>query len=661
MQKIRFKIPVVFVLLVITTTFYGQEETLTGISGNPLLKASKKGSPIAFQKTKAQQDTLSLPFVEDFAKSIGYPDATLWQDNMAFINYQYSSNSISIGVATLDAINAHGDVYKHANTTGFPADTLTSAPIHLSYSPSDSAYLSFYYQAGGLGDQPEITDSLVLQFYQADSAQWESIWHTTLYNDSIFIEKDIRKQLTDTIIPDTLPKQLYRHINLPVKEEYYLKSGFRFRFINYASISDFNLKPSIASNVDHWNLDFIRLDTNRTHRDTTINDIAFIEPMKPLLNNYESIPWHHFHDDEGESEAITTEMDDSIYITYRNIGDKVWNVSREFEIIDQTGYHEPYTFTGGTGDNIPPYTAETYPRKIDYIFPDNQQDSALFKLTSYLVTDTTAERAPYRWNDTIHYDQKFYNYYAYDDGTAENGYGISGEGSEYAMVALRFKNYKSDTLQAIQMYFNQTIDSVGQSFKLLVWEDNNGIPGEVIYSESGFKQMYGDEINRFHNYAFRDKPYLEPGKYFIGYQKFTTGMLNIGFDVNRIHNDRVYYFVDGSWNPSKYKGTIMMRPVMGKYIQPNSTTAINEQKMPSTKLKLYPNPARDNIHFEIMPADPISHLSVKVYSVQGRIVQQYDNPDKTLNVSNLPAGMYILEVKNQDQGTIHRQKFLISR
>ena len=653
-KRIIYKSILLSLVLCLTAAdLLAQQETLVGISSNQQLRPNNHKKKLNLTKHKSinkESDTIQLPFIKDFASSVGYPNPRFWSDKQAFVNHQYVKNSVSVGAITLDAINSDGDVYKHASSSGFSADSLTSNPINLDFSPADSIYLSFYYQPGGLGDTPEFKDSLSVQFFSPDSLEWESVWNISVYQDSIYIKRDLRTQRTDSILVNNTP---FKQVLLPIKHEKFLKKGFRFRFVNYASITDFTRRPSLTSNVDHWNLDFIRLDTARSYTDTTINDIAFVEPMKPLLNSYESVPWKHF------PQANAAEMEDSIYITYRNIGDKVWNISREFEIIDKMGDESPYTFTGGTGDDIPPYTTETYPRAIDYIFPENNKDSALFEITSYLVTDTSTARAPYRWNDTITYNQKFYNYYAYDDGTAENGYGINGVGSEYAKVALRFHNYKDDTLQGLQIFFNQTRDTTSKFFKIIIWKNDNGQPGEIIYSETDFKQKFEDGINKFHNYSFANKPFLKKGDYFIGYQKFTTEMLNVGFDVNRVNNEKLYYYVDGKWYQSGYKGTLMMRPLLGDYIKPDHENLTSvEDKVQKPQLDIYPNPARNYINIELSNNN-ISNYSARIFSIQGRLVKTIPVVNRTIQVNRLTTGTYIIELINTQSSAVIRKKFMV--
>ena len=66
-----------------------------------------------------------------------------------------------------------------------------------------------------------------------------------------------------TLIRD-LNRQLYRIDDDP----HFLKKGFQFRFINYASLSPDLSDPSMVGNCDIWNIDYVLLDKNRNGADT---------------------------------------------------------------------------------------------------------------------------------------------------------------------------------------------------------------------------------------------------------------------------------------------------------------------------------------------------------------------------------------------------------
>ena len=122
-------------------------------------------------------DTLGIPFFDDFSKNSVYPDSTKWIDSYVFINNSYSGDPVSIGIATLDAVNKAG-ILNGETETPFPSDYLTSKPINLEYPDRTDIFLSFFYQPQGLRDEPEEWDSLVVDFYSPSQNKWKRVWST---------------------------------------------------------------------------------------------------------------------------------------------------------------------------------------------------------------------------------------------------------------------------------------------------------------------------------------------------------------------------------------------------------------------------------------------------------------------------------------------------
>ena len=92
-----------------------------------------------------------------------------------------------------------------------------------------------------------------------------------------------------------------------------------------------------------------------------------------------------------------------------------------------------HSFSPGA-TNISPLTNVDYNANLIYTFNTSNPDSALFRITCSLKTDAFDPKE----NDTIVYYQIFKNYFSFDDGSSEGGYGINGLGSRNAMVAYRF-------------------------------------------------------------------------------------------------------------------------------------------------------------------------------------------------------------------------------
>jgi hypothetical protein len=314
------------------------------------------------------------------------------------------------------------------------------------------------------------------------------------------------------------------------------------------------------------------------------------------------------------------------------------NVTRNFEIRELPAGTVEHAYTGGA-ENIDSMERQFYNSNLIYTFDSAEPDSALFEVKSYLITDA----ADYKLNDTVAYQQRFFNYYSYDDGTVENQYGINGEGSESARLAYQFNGYLPDTLQAIDMYFNQTFNQTSQrEFTLAIWDDNNGEPGNVIYQQEEQIPQYEEQLNRFHTYNI-DTPFVIQDVFYIGWIQTSDTYLNLGFDIDRVSNDKIFYYLSqfGTWLNSGFEGSLMMRPVLGSSLPVFLEPSINA---PGIKIGLYPNPASNYFSIEGPDGDESMIEQVEIYNYLGNLVGiQYQNWDR-IPVSNLKNGIYFVRV-----------------
>jgi len=588
------------ILLVLLTSLADGQEIVTGIPSNILIEKT------ALSQTKNAadlQDTLELPFFDDFSGSTVIPDSKKWSDSYVFINDTYSDRQITTGIATLDALSETGRLYENASSIVFEADHLTSLPINLNHPATDNIYLSFHFQPGGIADPPEENDSLTLQFYAPAEEKWYSVW-----------------RVAGNTYPD------FKAVTIKIEQPKYLKKGFMFRFINYASLSANMIDPSIAGNCDQWNLDYVLLDRNRNAGDTIYADVAFIRPVRSLLNTYEAMPWDQF------IKVYTFEMGDSIVIQYRNNDVIPRNVTRSFEIWDVYNNKVSHTFSGGAS-NIAPLTSVNYSAKHFYTFRDNS-DSALFRIKSWLITDDFDPKQ----NDTVVYYQHFGNYFAFDDGSAEGGYGVNGLGSRNAMVAFRFRSFSQDTLRAISICFNDSyMNSNIRSLDLMVWNNAGGVPGTLLYSLEEVLVKQGEDINGFHTYTF-PVPVPVNGYFYIGWRQRSETFLNVGLDLNTLHGGKQMYWINGNWNVSQVAGTLMIRPVLGRSIN----TSINDQIIDGSRsLHFWPNPAGDYINIDIENISDPESVCITIFDLQGRKMLSYPLRNR-IDISSLSRGLFII-------------------
>ncbi len=599
---------IILIILIVCPFTLSAQEIVSGLQGNVIAERYYSNSPDS-KKAGFPSDTVELPFTDDFSDSYVRPKTSLWSDKYAFINSTYAVNPPSVGVATMDALNYNGSQYPSANSNPYQADFLTSQPINLNYNASDSLYLSFYFQPAGLAWPPDIGDSLLLDFFRIDSLKWEKVWSA----------------------PGTGTTGNFKRVLIKIEDPGYLKKGFRFRFRNYASQLANNDLVDKRANVDIWNIDYVKLDRNRSIADTILRDVSFIEPINSILKDYISLPWSHF------SAAYNTQRAPYIGVVIQNHDSITRNVGTVLEIRDvlrpKAVYKVP-VFNNDllSGDSI------HYKYSYNYPFDFANYDSAAFEIKTILQTDLF----DYKSNDTLKHLQKFYDYYSLDDGTAEASYGLRGSGTKDASSALKFNSFTGDSLRAIDLYFVQLVDSVNLDyyFYLSVWGDNNGKPGTKIVNQVGMRPAYSGELNKFVRYYLETPVYIE-GTFYIGFTQTVEKLLNIGLDLNRSNKPRIFNDTNnGIWETTVLlPGTPMMRPVFRQ--NPFTGTPV---EMTFPFLSAWPNPSSEFLNISINDNfNQSKTISLNLYDISGRIIRKIDPwTEKSISTRDFSNGMYFL-------------------
>jgi hypothetical protein len=576
------------------------------------------------QLKSATANPLTLPFFEDFSTSSIFPDPAKWSDENAFVNNSFGLEPISMGVATLDAIDASGEVYG-LSALATSSDELTTQPFDLSpYAGGPQVRLSFFFQAGGRGEAPEKQDSLVLEFYSPLSDSWGRQWYSVTDTATAFIQAVV-------LVPQS-----------------YCLNGFRFRFRNYTSLSasDATGGKGALSNADVWNLDYIMLNTGPESGHTSINDITLVEPTKGLMDFYESLPYTHLNDAQEITRNIMNYL-----VRNLSAGDSV-NVGRSYFVRNLPNgnieYYEEYF------SKFPP--ASLFLRSDPFFAPftrsDNEKEGNI-EVTGYLITQADQVKT----NDTAKVVLHFDDYYAYDDGTPEYGFGISGESTSGALLACRFRVYKADTLRAVDMLFNKTRDHYNATlaFQLCVWKDEGGIPGELLYmSDETYSPGEDDDMPGFQRFAIPGEIDLliSDTSVFVGWKQVSEDFLNLGYDVNRNSLQRVFVNISGDWfNPgsSLKEGTPMIRAVFGG----RETITGTDPENTAAEIRVFPNPASGRVNIKT-----VLNFNCSLTDLQGRTVRQEVN-NESMDVSDLPSGVYILRIV-PDQGTPVIRKLVVS-
>lgn len=601
---------VLFILsLLLWQGTFAQEVIIAPLNFNGALKQQPANTRAASKTT-----AITLPFFEDFTDEITWTNKDRWVDDEVYINNTMGVKPISRGVATFDALNANGIPYNTTNpfAQGY-ADSLTSRDIDLStFTPADSIYLSFFYQPQGNGFYPETGDSLML-FFKKKNQAWVKVWG---------------KQGT------TLDS--FKQVMVPITDTIYLHDTFQFRFVNRASIN---------TNDDVWNLDYIRIAANRTFTDTIVNDVAFTAQPSNMLNDYTAMTYKQFMVDPNKERAANM----NAYI--RNNGTATANTN--YNLVASLRYAGTPIFTAGnSGLTVAPATNSTITRSVytNTVPMAAPRDNYFYENKYYIESVSSTDD---KTNDTIVQHQEFYNYLAYDDGTAEKAYVLKLSATLPGKTAIEFHLNEPDTISGVMIYFGRQVpDANLKLFSVAVYGDiaYNGGTDKLIYQEDYLFPKYLRN-DFYYTYKFEKPVPMPAGTFYMTVIQpalSNSDSLYLGLDVNRTGANHLYYNVDGYWKTIVLSGAVMVRPVLGPIIPSgigNEGGVVKKQPL----FAVAPNPAKDVVTVTYNYNQPLNY---ELIDMQGKVLMRNTiSSGSKIDISNLATGMYMLRLTGEGYST----------
>jgi hypothetical protein len=610
------------------TSIIAQGEETGKLQSNPVLQNFEQEHPhFDFNKQGDRSElntraTLTLPFFDDFTFHGPLPNRSKWTDPYVYINNHFAILPPSYGVASFDNLNWNGAPYRGIDGNYYTAsDTLTSENIDLSapsHKVSDSIYLSFFLEPQGFDPDPLFNnpvkfpqDSFIVYFYAKDST-WQRM--------AAIAGKGLHNSF----------KQYF----VGIKSAEYLHDAFRFRFINFSRQT---------GQANHWHLDYVYMNKLRSVNDTNIADFAIVYEGMNLLKNYYSMPYKQFDPSK--------DLQDSTRITIKNLFSAVklpfcehfYNDSN-FNLLKK----DQNTFYNVPGSSFG-----------DLTFPVWKGISSLGITGKYIIKRQWRIVTPNdneRNNDTITHHQVFDNYLAYDDGSAEACYGLTGNlGAFGGKVAQKFNLNKSDSLWGISLFFAKcSTETSKKPFKLAVWRSVTPGTGEDILLKTinVSRPAFLPGINHFVDVLFDSALALDSGSFYIGWIQTAKDTFFIGQDMNYAQwsadslNRNAYYQVQGKWYQSnKVKGALMMRPYIGADRRINvflgSSTPANLPLVHDANI--YPNPTNGLVQIEAENGQPVD---VRIYQPDGRELANFSQVTQ-IDLSNFNSGTYLLQIRQQ--------------
>ncbi|MBK6830968.1 MAG: T9SS type A sorting domain-containing protein [Flavobacteriales bacterium] len=633
----RTALPEVTVVVRAVTTYPVAEETVQAWPAYNVFDTIQSPSPdtIDLVSPDLVQDSMLVYTVAQDPRTYVNPDNSvvplvLWQDDDVYINGTYPVDPPTIGVATFDGLSRTGYPYNFGSYTAHGiADHLTTVDIDLStYAPEDSLYLSFFYQPQGLsGDNSaQPIDSLVLEFWSPVAQFWYHAWSTPY-----------------------VPLQPFQQILVPVKDPLFFGPDFKFRFLNYATLS---------GSFDHWHLDYVRMGAQRTFDDTRLIDVAYMYPESSLLQTYTSVPFHKFQEAPGSymAQSITAQQQnlDNVdrFITYGMLA-KEENGGPPFNFNNGNN-------TSGNASLIFPSDHAINSTPNDFVYdPTLSTDAAFWRVK--LWTNCTPDIN--RYNDTVTFIQEISNYMSYDDGSAELSVGLNTNGSA---LAYRFDVVGGDSLRAVRMYFNPQANDPQSSpnplqgtFLVTVW--NSLTPENIIWQNFSFSapEYRLDGIDHFVEYPLDSTIWVE-GTFYVGWVQPNNVRMNLGFDRNRNNQNKIFYRTTTTFQPFPVEGSLMMRPVFVAATDPFAGIDDGGSASSPRQLTLVPNPANDAVLVRCDDAMPGS--IVQCLDATGRLVKQESwMANRAMEIGHLNPGMYIVRLVDREGNPLAQERLLIQR
>ncbi|MCO5258988.1 MAG: T9SS type A sorting domain-containing protein [Crocinitomicaceae bacterium] len=612
--------------------------TITNFPGKSIKVGDLSNYPVDYQSTTVYPayfifDTVGVTDTPDTIWVVG-PDivqdsarvffahvmdpSKYWIDDDAYHNYRFAKDPWSIGVMTFDGIDSKGYPYQMGTALSGFADYLTSKPIDLSGNlPADSLYITFLYQKQGLGDAPESTDSLILEFYDVTAQEWRWQWST---NGGAVSE--------------------FKVAQVPINNMAYFTNAFQFRFKNYGGLS---------GALDHFHLDYVKVRTFSGYQDTLIEDFAMSYPIISLLKDYTSVPWDHYKN--NPSGKMSTEVPLTVRNSYLNGGANITSAGGGKIEIKYNGALEGAVNLNGqviANYNPPTQTIPDYQPRTTY-YSKHDVSSYQFDPTKAGTQQTfdiiTSVSVPvgsnYLPNDTTYSTQYFGNYYAYDDGSAELAYGPQGTQSQ---LAIRYTPYEADSIIGAYIHFVPTVNDVtNKLFQLTIWADNGGKPGTILYQDNPLflrQPSYGYGMNSFVSYFTKDTVKVPvSGTFYIGWKQIDALRLGVGLDQNTDKHQNTYFSVDNgaTWEQSQIKGSVMIRPIFSTAL--DAELGIQSTIAASTPLVIYPNPSTGKFYIQTNENQPIGDIFV--YSMMGELLLTTSTNE--IDLSNHPDGIYFVK------------------
>lgn len=576
-------------------------------------------------------DTLSFsaaqPFFDDFSSESKKPDPALWYDPKMESRgipdrvRNAAINPPSRGSLIFDGRNSDGSPYEIRSLAFGKADLLLTHYLDLrGFTASSGIFLSFYLQAGGLGESPEATDSFRVSFLTPSD--------------------------TFLVYSRAGGNEDFQYVSIPVNRVQWFVEEFQIAFEN---------KGSLNGSIDVWHLDYVYMAPNRNGASLGLNDQSAVGLRSSPFAPFSAVPLKHFQQSGGNS------LDFDVEISNVGTGNGNINVDADLsEIFLSTPLTPPFSQTenlslGANSNSI-----------INFSSFANQSLAAPSVLQLEVNSNSSDDRPE---NNVFRESFRVDSILAYDDGEADIGLGLNrplGMGVEVNLD-------QADSISAVWISFvptlnfnpvNNAIDYMeGRSFRFRIWSFPH--PDSILFEQvNDMKVTYGDESNTYVRFPLNRNVPVD-GTIWVGIQQLNTLPIGVGYDLSYDNDAKCYYDSAGVWTNFNLGGSLMIRPEFFN----TSELVLSLRESFTSSIRLYPNPLNSQkLYLNIEPIQNIISYEARLLDLKGALIHEYRSFEPYSDKlqfdipANIQSGLYIWQHIVQDasgERLLYNEKLLI--
>lgn len=582
---------------------------LLGFSQEVLAQFQQLPTPVSPSKSinknlRQLENKLSLPFWDDFStKGI---DSTKWINEGATHSFTVANAAPSIGVLLLDGVDERGRPYSNVLVEQGITDAISSNPIDLSSITSEegnTVFLSFFWQAGGKAEMPDINDNLSL-FFRDTLGNWINVWE---------------------IAGDLPAEQFFFTQEIIQVEPSFQHEDFQFRF---------QINGRASGPFDSWLIDYVYLNKNRSEADLFYPDRTLTRDNIRPTGKYSAIPLFE-----------TTNTDEEFWTRtgneFKNLENRFRAMEYSFEVRNKADNSLISRINNNTPFNPVPLGSE---RRIfesnsitDIPLPEDETD---YEFTAYISSGDLNlyqiingdsiffEDINLRINDTVRSVVTFRDYFAYDDGSLDYSAGINQRSGS---LANRFETSINAYVKGISINFTNQIQA-NQIIDLAIWQDLQADPVYV-------KEIFIPEKDNPEDFSYfeLEENVRVSGVFFVGFTQFTNDFIHVGLDKTFDNGREIFYNVAGPWQQNEeVEGSLMIRIHLSENQVVEETPEEEEGS-----IRVFPNPVENRLFVEGMVDD------LSIFDPYGRQLElpiETNGDGKIINFARLQKGIYVLKL-----------------